>query len=614
VEVPPKVTAITSNFVSNNHRAAVGSSVTITPTISGTPPYSFQWFKAGRPVTTGSVNPVTGALQFVSSVLEDSGSYSVTVTNNTRDVNGRPISARSANLVLSILTPPSIIRVPRDQSVTEGQPVTLSLDALGSPTLQYQWFRVINVGGTDQLQIISNQRTRALTLSRPTPDDSGRYRCEVKNSVGTVISTIATLSISPIPPPTINAFAPTQGTVNELILVSGANLSYVISAKLGGRPASVTLLNNNQLYVKVPTGLTNGTQYSIEVVSSGLNNTAVTLPEYTYFAKPANDALIDASILTGTNFGYQGDTTDFTEDVDDTLNAGFLATSWHRWTVPVGGRYTLSTRQGFDIAIARYTGIPGSGITRIGNIVDTRLPTSNEQMVFNANAGQNLVFWVGGYNSNNQWAHQGKYALIMSLAAAIPTYDFNSELERMTNWVGQFSGSAEPKAIDDAENQDGTVRIGGHGKAIEIPMLIWNETMTAPSYAKKTIASVKMKLELPDQGTDDRFGWTAVDANKTPIAALWIDGKTQSLYYTSASGTTKDLNQKMIPGSLYAIELVHDAVQNQMFVLFDGVVLHTDTSLKTSAAFSTISGSYIPSSNGTSHGFMIFSELDVKFE
>ncbi len=616
VEDPPRVTGITSNFASNNHRAAVGSSVTITPALTGTPPFAFQWLKAGRPVTSGTVNPTTGALTFASSILEDSGAYSVTVTNNTRDVNGRLLSARSSSLSLSILTPPSIIRVPRDQSVTEGQPVTLSLDALGSPTLQYQWSRVVEVSGTDQLVPLPNQRARTLTLARPTPLDSGRYRCEVRNSVGTVLSTIATLSITPIPPPAITSFAPTRGTVNELILLSGNNLSFVISAKVGGRPASVTLLNNSQLYVKVPAGLTNDTAYSIEVTSSGQGGSASTLPDYRYFAKPANDNLIDAAILTGSNFGYEGDTTNFTEnDLEDGANAGFLATSWHRWTAPLSNRYTLSTRQAFDIAIARYTGIPGVGaITRIGNVVDTRLPTTNEQMVFNATAGQNFVFWVGGWNSNNQFAHQGKYALIMSASTAVPTYDFNAELNRLTDWVGQFSGSSEPKSIEAPQNEDGSIRLGGHGGSIEIPMLIWNEKFVAPSHAKKTIASVKMKLELPEGGTEDRFGWIAVDSDKAPIAALWVDGKDQSLHYTSADGSTKDLNQKMIPGSLYAIELVHDAAMNRMYIIFDGVVLHTDTTLKVTSSFSTISGSFVPSTNGSLHGSMVFSDLDVKFE
>jgi hypothetical protein len=611
VEDSPKVTAITSNFASNNHRAAVGASVSITPTLTGTPPFSFRWFKAGRPITTGIVNPVTGVLQFASSALEDSGAYSVTVTNNTRDVNGRAIEAKSSSLSLSILTPPSIIRVPRDQSVTEGQPVTLSLDALGSPTLQYQWFRVIDVGGTDQLQVMPNQRSRTLSLPKPTPDDSGRYRCRVTNSVGEATSTVATLTISPIPPPTINAFLPTRGTVNELVLLNGANLSYVVSAKLGGRPASVTLLNNNQLYVKVPTGLVDNTPYSIEVTSSGSGGSALSLAQYTYFAKPANDALIDAAILTGTSFGYQGDSTNFTEDLDD---PGFLATAWHRWTVPATGRYTLSTRQAFDIAIARYNGIPGSGITIIGNIVDTRLPTTNEQMVFNANAGQNLVFWVGGFNSSNLYPHQGKYGLIMSLSTAIPTYDFDREMDKLTGWVGKFDGSEEVKSIESSKIEDGLIRIGGHGKPMEVPMLIWNEAMTAPPTAKKTIASVKMKLELSDSGTEDRFGWTAVDALKAPIAALWVDAKDGGMYYTSANGVTTDLKQKMISGSLYSIELLHDAVQNQMLVIFDGVILYTDTSLKATSSFSTIYSSYLPSSNTASHGSMVFSDLDVKFE
>ncbi len=616
VEDPPKVTAITTNFSANSHRAAVGRDVTITPSFTGTAPFSFEWQKAGRRFTGGTVNPVTGALTLTSAQTGDSGAYSVVISNRTVDVNNRAITSKSASLNVSILIPPTVTRPPRDQAVTEGTPVTLSVDAAGSPTLKYQWYKVEkDLSNNDIEVLVANQTRNVLQFNSPLATNSGRYRCEVSNSVGAVKSPIATLSIGPTPPPTITRFQPTKATKNELILLTGSNLQYLVSAKVGDKAAAVTLISSTQAYVKVPVGLTNNSQNTIEVTSSGTGGKTDSLPsKLVYSDKVANDALIDAVILTGTNFAFQGDSTGFSNGDPVDAEHAFLASAWHWWTSPATRRYTLRTRTTFDIAIARYRGIPGGTLTRIGNFVDSARITNDETMTFTANGGESNVFFVGGYNSNGSWRSEGQYGLILESGSPIPTFESASTPRGSQEWVGYEGNDGSIKPIDDLQEVDGVIKIGGHGKSIELPLLIWNNSLTAPETSKTTVASVKMQLELPEEGSNDRFGWTAVDAEKAPMAALWVDARNGLLNYTSGNGVTTALNQRMISGSPVSIEFLHDAVANQLKVFYEGVVIHTDTTIRSGSSFSTISATYQPAQGIATHGTMIFSDLDVRYE
>ncbi|MCA1963607.1 MAG: hypothetical protein LDL31_06650, partial [Prosthecobacter sp.] len=189
-----------------------------------------------------------------------------------------------------------------------------------------------------------------------------------------------------------------------------------------------------------------------------------------------------------------------------------------------------------------------------------------------------------------------------------------SSVQSALDWVGYDQDSEQSEVAQESVEDDGKIRIGGDGVELKVPMMIWNEKFTAPGNAKKTVAAVKMQLELPEGGTDDRFGWTAVDAEKAPMAALWVDARDGSLNYTSGSGVTTALNQRMISGSPVSIEFLHDAAANELKVLFEGVVIHTDTSIRSGSSFSTISATYQPAPGEVAHGTMIFTDLDVRYE
>jgi glucose/arabinose dehydrogenase len=101
---------------------------------------------------------------------------------------------------------PTITTQPQNQTVSAGQPATFSVVASGSQPLTYQWQRNgANIGGAT---------ASSYTLPAATAGDSGsQFRCVVTNSVGSVTSSAATLTVTAngVPAPVIQT--PAAGTL-----------------------------------------------------------------------------------------------------------------------------------------------------------------------------------------------------------------------------------------------------------------------------------------------------------------------------------------------------------------------------------------------------------------
>jgi uncharacterized delta-60 repeat protein len=86
---------------------------------------------------------------------------------------------------------PSITIEPEDQNVTLGQTASFSVVASGFPRPTLQWYF-----GASALPL---QRGNALILSSAQSTNAGRYMVVVSNSVGSVTSVVATLTVNPPP-------------------------------------------------------------------------------------------------------------------------------------------------------------------------------------------------------------------------------------------------------------------------------------------------------------------------------------------------------------------------------------------------------------------------------
>ena len=93
----------------------------------------------------------------------------------------------------SLPSAPMIISHPQNIAVTEGDPATFSVDATGTDPLSWQWLRDGSpVAGATAASLTINPTTFA--------DHAARVSVTLTNSVGTVTSQVAVLTIRPFPP------------------------------------------------------------------------------------------------------------------------------------------------------------------------------------------------------------------------------------------------------------------------------------------------------------------------------------------------------------------------------------------------------------------------------
>ena len=168
---PPEVTLSTGSLTLNN-----GDSLTLSASVTGTPPFTFQWRKNGSPITDGT----TASLSILSVQPTDTGSYDVLVSN----VAGTTTSASSQVYVNPALT---IISQPASLTALPGSQVTFSVTASGNSELFYQWYKDgIAIHGATQ---------RQYTISTMTQTFTGVYHVSVRDFSTEATSARAALTL-----------------------------------------------------------------------------------------------------------------------------------------------------------------------------------------------------------------------------------------------------------------------------------------------------------------------------------------------------------------------------------------------------------------------------------
>jgi hypothetical protein len=154
---------------------SLGSQVTFTVGVAGTPPFSFQWYFDGS-----AIPGATGATYTVSNAQESAaGSYSVMVSN----AEGSAASA-AASLTVSVPSGfPNITAQPQGATIMNGGSVSLSVTVSGSGPFTYQWY-------------LNGAPIAGATASTYAAAAPGSYSVTVTNSVSSVASAPAVVSPS----------------------------------------------------------------------------------------------------------------------------------------------------------------------------------------------------------------------------------------------------------------------------------------------------------------------------------------------------------------------------------------------------------------------------------
>jgi uncharacterized repeat protein (TIGR03803 family) len=171
--------------------AYAGDSVSFSVATFGSLPVTYQWLKEGTNLMDGGNISGSNAriLRLTDLSPADAATYSVVVSNSYGQVS-------SMGAVLQVNeSAPLIVSQPQSQTVLARVTATLSVQATGSGPLYFQWQE--NGASLADGGDLSGSATPTLTLASVALSNAGPYSVVVSNSVGSVTSTLAVLTVQP---------------------------------------------------------------------------------------------------------------------------------------------------------------------------------------------------------------------------------------------------------------------------------------------------------------------------------------------------------------------------------------------------------------------------------
>jgi hypothetical protein len=168
--------------------AIVSSNAAFTVGMYGLPPFSYQWYFNGAPLSDDShISGSTAASLTISNVqISDGGGYSVIVSNAFN-------TSTSIVASLTVLVPAGILSQPTNQSVLLNSNAAFTVTATGTGTPSYQWqFNGVNLNDGGR---VSGSGGPTLTVFGVQTNDGGAYQVIVANNYGAITSSVATLAV-----------------------------------------------------------------------------------------------------------------------------------------------------------------------------------------------------------------------------------------------------------------------------------------------------------------------------------------------------------------------------------------------------------------------------------
>ena len=287
--VPPAISAQPTNLSVNQGQAA-----SFSVTATGTSPLNYQWQKNGTAISGAT----EGSYSIANAQATAVAAYTAVVTN----VAG---SATSSAATLSVNLPPAITSQPANLTVNQGQTASFSVTATGTAPLSYQWQK----NGT----AINGATGNSYSIASAQADDAGAYSVTVSNSLGSVASTAASLTV--LPKPTIQAFTisptliPIGGTGVLSWTVTGATS---LSVDQGVGSVALESGTKNVSPTATTTYTLTATNGAGSVTAKATLNVDATPFQITNFTASSN--LVDFGGTSSLNWTYSGLPLSFTLD------------------------------------------------------------------------------------------------------------------------------------------------------------------------------------------------------------------------------------------------------------------------------------------------------------
>jgi uncharacterized repeat protein (TIGR03803 family) len=236
VVTPPVITAQPTN-----QALLVGTTANFSVSIATNALMFYQWQYNGKNLTdAGKISGSTTSTLSVSNLTStDVGAYSVILSNAAGVL-------ASSNAFLTIVpSAPVIVQQPTNQSVLPGAPASFSVAVVGNTPYFYQW--LLNGTNLAKNTTFSGVTGNILTVSNVTLANAGTYSVIVSNTLGSVTSTGAVLSVISVTAPGITMstlWSFTDGNSGEFLyspLAQGRDGNFYGTTLEGGPSGDGTL-------------------------------------------------------------------------------------------------------------------------------------------------------------------------------------------------------------------------------------------------------------------------------------------------------------------------------------------------------------------------------------
>jgi hypothetical protein len=161
---------------SEGGNAVLGDTFVLSVVAAGTEPISYQWQFGGQALAGATES----SLSLADLGAVDTGTYQVVVQNFAG-------TATSDEVSLSVETPPAITQQPGSRDAAVGSDIVLSITAIGSEPLAYQWSR-------DGV-VLPRATGAELALTGLEPSDAGSYTVSISNFAGLLDSDAAVVNV-----------------------------------------------------------------------------------------------------------------------------------------------------------------------------------------------------------------------------------------------------------------------------------------------------------------------------------------------------------------------------------------------------------------------------------
>ena len=436
---------------------SAGTAMTETFTLSGAPGNPRAWsvtgtLPAGLSVTGG--NPVNVSAPYKMTITgTPTAQGTSTVTVKAWEKSGATGNAASITCVFTISAStstslPSFTTQPQSASANVGGSVTFTIAASGSPAPTFQWYR----GST----LLTGQTGTSLSLSNVQTSDAGSYTVVATNSVGSVTSNAATLTVNRAPSITTqpqNSTVTVGSSVTFSVVATGSTpLSY--QWQKGGTSVSGATSSN---YTISSVQTTDAGSYAV-VVSNSIGSTTSAAATLTVNSAPSITSQPQSlSVISGSGATFSVTAT----------GAAPLTYQWQKGGAAISGAtsasYTILSVQSTDAGSYAVVVTNGSGsvtssaatLTVTASAVAPTISTQPQNAIITV--GSNATFTVAASGTTPlayQWqknsaAISGATSSSYTITGA-QTSDAGSFRVIVTNSAGSITSSAATLTVNQA--------------------------------------------------------------------------------------------------------------------------------------------------------------------